>query len=340
MGMPADDVQNYMPIKQREYTSFTREHVKPTDHSTPAGDVQVERLGCWADTGTRAIPTLEGTDPRLDGRYLYREQPFEKCLAVAQSRGFSVFALQNGGWCASSAEAGNTYNMYGPSAGCGADGEGGPWANEVYRITQHTTQQTTEIPTTTGPRYTTDQTTQQPTLPGTTSSQYTTDVDQTTQRPTLSGTTGPQSTTDQTTQRPTLPGTTGPQSTTDQTTQRPTLPGTTGPQSTTDVDQTTQRSTLQETTVSPNTTTQTTQWPTLPGTTVVSQNTTNQTTGLAGGETGKSIGSWDNKPLNISLICVGCAALIGVGGGLMYYYGNRRQRRRQVAQDPQDCDEE
>ncbi|XP_019618512.1 PREDICTED: uncharacterized protein LOC109465602, partial [Branchiostoma belcheri] len=99
-------------------------------------DVQVERLGCWADTADRAIPTVEGSDPRLDGPYQSREQAIQKCQAVAQSRNFSVFALQNGGWCAASADAENTYEMYGPSGACKDDGEGGPWANEVYRITQ------------------------------------------------------------------------------------------------------------------------------------------------------------------------------------------------------------
>ncbi|XP_078684395.1 uncharacterized protein LOC144917913 [Branchiostoma floridae x Branchiostoma belcheri] len=122
------------------------------------------------------------------------------------------------------------------------------------------------------------------------------------------------------TQQSALPGTTVSRNTTTQTTQRPTLPGTT---------------------VSQYTTSQAAQRPTLPGTTVVSQQATNRTTGLAGGETAKSIGSWYNKPLNLALVCVGCAAgIIGVGGVLMYYYGNRRQRRRQVAQDPQDGGEE
>ncbi|CAH1267833.1 CPAMD8 [Branchiostoma lanceolatum] len=99
-------------------------------------DVQIERLGCWTDTADRAIPTVEGSDPRLDRPYQSRQRAFQKCQAVALSLNFSVFALQNGGWCASSAEAGNTYKMYGPSGDCRDDGEGGPWANEVYKITQ------------------------------------------------------------------------------------------------------------------------------------------------------------------------------------------------------------
>ncbi|XP_035672021.1 uncharacterized protein LOC118413012 [Branchiostoma floridae] len=92
-------------------------------------------LGCWKDTGNRAIATLEGTDARLDGSYPARKNAIEKCYQVAKSRGFSVFAVQNGGWCAGSATALSTYRKYGPSSGCGKDGEGGGWANEVYLIT-------------------------------------------------------------------------------------------------------------------------------------------------------------------------------------------------------------
>ncbi|XP_078580806.1 uncharacterized protein LOC144864360 isoform X39 [Branchiostoma floridae x Branchiostoma japonicum] len=92
-------------------------------------------LGCWKDTGNRAIATLEGADARLDGSYTARADVIEKCYQVAKSRGFSVFAVQNGGWCAGSATALSTYRKYGPSAACGKDGEGGAWANEVYLIT-------------------------------------------------------------------------------------------------------------------------------------------------------------------------------------------------------------
>ena len=45
-----------------------------------------------------------------------------------------MFALQAGGWCASSSEAGDTYNVYGPSNGCLGSGLGGGMANRVYQI--------------------------------------------------------------------------------------------------------------------------------------------------------------------------------------------------------------
>ena len=45
-----------------------------------------------------------------------------------------MFGVQNGGWCASSASAPETFDKYGQSNDCGADGEGGPWANHVYTV--------------------------------------------------------------------------------------------------------------------------------------------------------------------------------------------------------------
>ncbi|XP_070573849.1 protein HEG homolog 1-like [Ptychodera flava] len=42
--------------------------------------------------------------------------------------------LQHGGWCASSSDAEHSYKKYGSSDACQEDGEGGFWANNVYRI--------------------------------------------------------------------------------------------------------------------------------------------------------------------------------------------------------------
>ncbi|XP_066295929.1 sushi, von Willebrand factor type A, EGF and pentraxin domain-containing protein 1-like isoform X2 [Branchiostoma lanceolatum] len=98
------------------------------------GQGKYRSLGCWKDTGNRAIPALEGQDPRLDNQYRRRHNPIEKCYQVAKDRGYHVFAIQHGGWCASSATARDTYQKYGPSSNCEADGEGGGWANQVYEI--------------------------------------------------------------------------------------------------------------------------------------------------------------------------------------------------------------
>ena len=82
----------------------------------------------------RAIPTLEGTDDILDGDYWNRSDPIYKCYKVAKKLGFKVFALQAGGWCASSSTAEQTFNKYDISSNCGDDGEGGPNVNQVYYI--------------------------------------------------------------------------------------------------------------------------------------------------------------------------------------------------------------
>ncbi|XP_077863237.1 uncharacterized protein LOC102805255 [Saccoglossus kowalevskii] len=95
-------------------------------------DLVYTSIGCYGDAAVRAIPTLEGTDSRLDGAYASRENPIEKCSQVASDLGYKVFAVQNGGWCASSATAIDRYNMYGTSTKCNKDGKGGAYANEVY----------------------------------------------------------------------------------------------------------------------------------------------------------------------------------------------------------------
>ena len=89
-------------------------------------------MGCYKDTGNHAIPTIEGEDSILDGSYSSRENVIAKCAVAALNRGFKVFAIQDGGWCASSAAAEQTFNKYGTSNDCKDDGEGGPLANNVY----------------------------------------------------------------------------------------------------------------------------------------------------------------------------------------------------------------
>ena len=92
-------------------------------------------IGCWRDKGRRAVPTIEGKDNvNLRGRYWTRRNPLEKCYQATKSRGYRYFAVQNGGWCATSFTAGTTYKKYGPSTACKKDGEGGPWANAIYAI--------------------------------------------------------------------------------------------------------------------------------------------------------------------------------------------------------------
>ena len=70
----------------------------------------------------------------LDGTYWTRTNPIAKCAAAAIRAGYSMFAVQHGGWCAASATAAKTFDKYGKSTSCKDDGEGGPWGNQVYVI--------------------------------------------------------------------------------------------------------------------------------------------------------------------------------------------------------------
>ena len=93
-----------------------------------------DSVGCYRDTGDRAIPPLERRDPILDGHYRVRKNAIAKCAVAAIRAGYSIFGVQNGGWCVSSASAPQTFDKHGESNACGADGEGGPWANHVYTV--------------------------------------------------------------------------------------------------------------------------------------------------------------------------------------------------------------
>ena len=94
----------------------------------------IKKVGCYSDTANRAISPLEGHDDFLDGHYSSRHDAINKCARAAKKRGYKMFAVQDGGWCASSANAQTTYDMYGESNACKSDGEGGLWANQIYTI--------------------------------------------------------------------------------------------------------------------------------------------------------------------------------------------------------------
>ncbi|XP_048580138.1 uncharacterized protein LOC5520382 [Nematostella vectensis] len=92
---------------------------------------EYERLGCYKDAALAAIDTLEGLDPILDGSPSVRTHAIRKCALVAVNRGYTVFAVQDGGKCMSADDAHLTYFKYGTSSSC-VDGKGGVLANDVY----------------------------------------------------------------------------------------------------------------------------------------------------------------------------------------------------------------
>ena len=95
----------------------------------------------------RAIQIIEGTDSILDGSYSSRKNPIAKCAVATMRAGYSVFAVHNGGQCATSATALQSFNKYGKSTACKADGEGVPSANQVYLIKGETILQSLSLTT-------------------------------------------------------------------------------------------------------------------------------------------------------------------------------------------------
>ena len=70
----------------------------------------------------------------MDKHYNNRENPIAKCAVAAIRAGYSMLAVQDSGQCFASATAPQTFDMYGNSTECGANGEGGVLTNQVYSI--------------------------------------------------------------------------------------------------------------------------------------------------------------------------------------------------------------
>ena len=67
-------------------------------------------LGCWKNG---RLPSLEGNASQLDGDYTQRTDSVYKCYKAARERGWSVFAVADGGQCRSSANAADIYKENG-----------------------------------------------------------------------------------------------------------------------------------------------------------------------------------------------------------------------------------
>ena len=67
-------------------------------------------MGCHKDTSSRAIEIMGGKDPILDGSYSSRSNSIPKCAVAAIRAGYSMIAVQNGGQCATSAAAVQTFD--------------------------------------------------------------------------------------------------------------------------------------------------------------------------------------------------------------------------------------
>ncbi|XP_020631489.1 uncharacterized protein LOC110068454 [Orbicella faveolata] len=120
---------------------YCRGGSKPRPIRVTSG-VIVKSLGCYKDTGRRAIPQMDGRNPLVTGYYRRRIDAILKCALVALRFGFKVFAVQHQGWCATGPKAHLTYRKYGRSNRC-RNGKGGPWANDVYVVSGNCRRRTT-----------------------------------------------------------------------------------------------------------------------------------------------------------------------------------------------------
>nr|XP_039251288.1 uncharacterized protein LOC120328813 [Styela clava] len=98
-------------------------------------DVVVQDLGCWKENPSMwAIESWEGKHPMLDGPHEVRIDPVQKCAKVAQKLGYRVFAIREGGLCATNPFAEFNYTRWGSSFECLPNGRGGPKENQVYLV--------------------------------------------------------------------------------------------------------------------------------------------------------------------------------------------------------------
>ena len=67
----------------------------------------------------------------MNDSYYSRENPIAKCAVAAMRKGYSMFAVQDGGLCAAGVTALQTFDKYGKSTNCEVDGTGGPEAINV-----------------------------------------------------------------------------------------------------------------------------------------------------------------------------------------------------------------
>ena len=93
-------------------------------------------MGCWKNG---PLPSLEGKASQLDGNYTWRTDAIYKCYKAARERGWSVFAVADGGQCRSSANAADIYKEngmgvceLGPGRFSIFEGKGGTGSSRVY----------------------------------------------------------------------------------------------------------------------------------------------------------------------------------------------------------------
>ncbi|XP_065648047.1 uncharacterized protein LOC105849214 isoform X2 [Hydra vulgaris] len=94
----------------------------------------LNNLGCWKDESNIAMTTLEGSSTLLDNSYRNRVDAIKKCYEAAKERGFTIFAVRDGGFCSACNDG--AYRKYGLSNLCNENGKGNAMSNQAYVITE------------------------------------------------------------------------------------------------------------------------------------------------------------------------------------------------------------
>jgi len=92
-----------------------------TDILSPFSYYDLRRLGCFHDSQARAIPSLEGQDPVLDGDHTTRRDAVRKCALAAKKREHKVYVVMSNGQCSSGADTAKNFARFGHGEnGCSA----------------------------------------------------------------------------------------------------------------------------------------------------------------------------------------------------------------------------
>lgn len=84
-----------------------------TDILSPFRYYESYELGCFNDSQARAIPSLEGQDPVLDGDYTTRQDDVRKCALAAKKREHKVYVVMSNGQCSSGADTVKNFAKFG-----------------------------------------------------------------------------------------------------------------------------------------------------------------------------------------------------------------------------------
>ena len=112
---------------QRQAAAATVARTEAADSGQSVTSHLYTDMGCWNDTGDRAISGGFAGTPGTD---VYNTS---RCYDLAKSRGHNIFAVQAGYSCFTGLEMRDNYKKYGAAGGtCPVGGDA--WVNHVYKI--------------------------------------------------------------------------------------------------------------------------------------------------------------------------------------------------------------